>query len=405
MSLKTISATTASAIRSLDGGRLVGAVAVGLLVVAAVAMDGAFVMAAMGSSVGAGIVVAVVLGFHGLRARLPFAASGRSLPARASIWSVWTILTALSFAACVGFLAGVRDAVVADRLNASDDVQGIKARLAQDQQRLRGLGAYRDAGVIEAEIAATLAQVSVIPAGSGSRTSSLRPCEPPAPTSSTECQSVLRLRTELAGSRSAEKLKAEIEQTERRRDWTARTSGADPQVEILARLTGLAPDFVQHALVVAIAAMVEIGAGLGAWLVLGGRSAARPSAHAKIAQEGQGGTSPAPRGSGSPARKRHSTTSARPSAARSAPAAPSGNVVPIRGQVERFAQDCLEAADGARATGGEIMAKYTDWCRRNGEQPRRSNDVMPAVKALVGVAPIKGSTGLIEYRGLRLRAA
>ena len=82
-----------------------------------------------------------------------------------------------------------------------------------------------------------------------------------------------------------------------------------------------------------------------------------------------------------------------------------GNVVPIRGQVERFVGACLENVDGARATGGDIIKTYVGWCIREGEQPYRPNDVMPALKAIAGVQSVKGSTGRIEYRGVRLKVA
>ena len=59
--------------------------------------------------------------------------------------------------------------------------------------------------------------------------------------------------------------------------------------------------------------------------------------------------------------------------------------MPIRSQVERFVGACLEKGDGARATGGDIIKTYVGWCSREGEQPYRPNEVMPALKAVAGV--------------------
>ena len=86
---------------------------------------------------------------------------------------------------------------------------------------------------------------------------------------------VLNLRKELAIAKNAEKLEAEKATLSSKLENTSTNAvtTADPQQAILTDLTGLSAEKVRLGLIVLLSLLVEIGSGLGFFVVLGGDKA------------------------------------------------------------------------------------------------------------------------------------
>ena len=111
---------------------------------------------------------------------------------------------------------------------------------------------------------------------------------------------------------------------------------ADPQSAAIARLTGRSQDWVRTALHVLVAALLELGSGLGLYVVFGHHGRPRPA--------------------GVPA----------------LPSSPAGlSPLTIEGPsdaIARFIRERVRARRGARIAGSDLFAAYEHWCEREGLQ-------------------------------------
>ncbi|MGE0675237.1 MAG: hypothetical protein AB7O64_19515, partial [Methylibium sp.] len=149
--------------------------------------------------------------------------------------------------------------------------QDLRRALEVKQGEREKLGSFRPAGAVIASISAAQqdwrwqATVSCTDTGNRDRRSF--------------CEGYRRLEAELATARRADKLDAELDALRRQiaaAPERAASAESDPQMALLKQLSGLAEDYVRLALTVLVSIMVELGSGLGLYVVFGhGHVAAR----------------------------------------------------------------------------------------------------------------------------------
>jgi hypothetical protein len=117
----------------------------------------------------------------------------------------------------------------------------------------------------------------------------------------------------------------------------------DPQSAALARLTGRSEDGVRTALHALIAVLLELGSGLGLYVVFG-------PGHGRIAPHEQEQVMPAPD---------------TPLTIEDPPENPESPAEAI----ERFVVEQVRPMEGGRVSGADLFSAYEGWCRRQGLDP------------------------------------
>ena len=119
-----------------------------------------------------------------------------------------------------------------------------------------------------------------------------------------------------------------------RADAGKANTDADPQSVAIARLTGRSQDWVRTALHVLVAALLELGSGLGLYIVFGHHGRPRPA--------------------GVPALQ----------------SSPAGlSILTVEGPsdaIARFISERVRASRGSRIAGSDLFAAYEHWCEREG---------------------------------------
>jgi hypothetical protein len=206
-------------------------------------------------------------------------AAGLFFKARVA-YGVFALLSTLSFSAEVGLYSITKNEVVGDAKAAHAAYEEASAEKAALKDKLNELGHVRAAGAIQADI-------------SEKRLDRLfdrsRQCSDATAAESRDlCQAIERLNAELAIAQEAKTLQGKLDDVNLRlskMNVADALKSVDPQAEALGRMTGLSPDTVRTALAVLIAALIELGSGLGFWLLLPAETPKRekPKAPAKVA--------------------------------------------------------------------------------------------------------------------------
>jgi hypothetical protein len=176
---------------------------------------------------------------------------------------VFLLFTALSFTAEIGLYSISKNEIVGDAkaIHAAYD-EAIADRNSLSA-KLSAMGTIRSIEAIEADIA-------------GKRHDRLfdrsKQCaDATAEDSRVFCQAIERLNAELGTAREAKELQRKLDDVKLRlskMNVADALKSVDPQAEALSRMTGLAPDTVRTGLAILIAALIELGSGLGFWLSL-----------------------------------------------------------------------------------------------------------------------------------------
>jgi hypothetical protein len=199
-----------------------------------------------------------------LIAAAAFAAGARAKGMTALL--VFGILTVLSLTASVGLYATTKNEMVGDAKAAHARYQDAVATRQKAEADLAALGEVRPAGDIAGDIGA-LKRDRLYDRS--------KQCTDATATDSRElCAKFARLEGETSKAAEAARLRQEIEQirgTLAKMDIGAAMRAVDPQAEALARLVSLvvpvSPETVRTALAILVALLVELGSGLGPWLV------------------------------------------------------------------------------------------------------------------------------------------
>ncbi|HEY1245754.1 MAG TPA: hypothetical protein VGF29_13095 [Hyphomicrobiaceae bacterium] len=266
---------------------------------------------------------------------------------------VFGILTVLSLTASIGLYATTKSEMVGDARAAHTRYQDAVATREKAEAELAALGNVRPAGDIAGEIGA-LKRDRLYDRS--------KQCTDATATDSRDlCAKLERLAGEASKAAEAARLRAEIDKVRGRlqtMDVAAAMRSIDPQAEALARLISavvgpVSPDTVRTALAVLVALLVELGSGLGPWLV---------SPNAGRRRE------PEPRERPSP-----EVAEAEPVTVLEAidvlPAAESAVVVGqalTKEEVRRWAIGAVARRKGGFVPSGEARAAFHGWCAARG---------------------------------------
>jgi hypothetical protein len=192
---------------------------------------------------------------------------------------VFALLTGLSLTASIGLYATTKNEMVGDAKAAHARYQDAVATREKTEADLAALGKVRPAGDIAGDIG-TLKRDRLFDRS--------KQCVDATATDSRDlCARLARLEGEASKAAEAARLRGEIEKAGVRlatMDVAAAMRSIDPQAEALARMVSLvvpvSPETVRTALAILVALLVELGSGLGPWLV---SPAPRPRPRQEIA--------------------------------------------------------------------------------------------------------------------------
>jgi hypothetical protein len=294
---------------------------------------------------------------------------------------LWGVVLTYSLTSALGFSALNRADSQGQRKADAATYESIKADLDKSREQLAWVPQHRPAATVEAEIAAkkqskrwrTTAECTNATTGG----------------SLTFCREINLLQAEMAAAIGAMQLQERIDSL--RTSLAAATSSvalasSDPQAAVLANLSGQNEELVETALTVLVAILVELGSSLGFFVAF---------SNWKIHERREPETVAMATSVVVP------VTGAVFGANDNRSVAPTRLVAP-QTDVERFANDRIETAEGETLTATELYEDYCDWC----EEHRRERMTMPAWGrqfSELGFAK-KKSQGLIQYVGIRLQS-
>ncbi len=215
----------------------------------------------------------------GFKVILPFAImaawySSRRMAAIAGA-ALWLVFTAYSMTSSLGHSATNRAETAGERRHQMADYQDLRRSLELKLKEREGLPKFRPVGAVEAELEASRRSRSF------ERTSG---CVEVA-LGRAFCEGHARLEAERQVARRAavldtamSDLRAQLAAT----SGEARSGESDAQTALLKQVSGLTEDYVRLGLTLLVSIMVELGSGLGLYLVLG----RKPSNEGKAAGNG-----------------------------------------------------------------------------------------------------------------------
>jgi hypothetical protein len=187
---------------------------------------------------------------------------------RNRVWSqavaaalVWTVVTVYAFTSAIGHAALNRFDTSGQRVVASASYKDTRAEIQRAEEQLKWIPPHRPPATVEAEINVLKAQRTWMTT-SECTDATIR-------TSREFCQQYFKLAAELASGHEAQKHRVKIAELGAE---TAKATGAavlgmaDPQANVIARLTGLDLETVQTGLMLFVALLIEIGSGFGMYV-------------------------------------------------------------------------------------------------------------------------------------------
>lgn len=258
----------------------VGVIAAGVLLFVSAAMNWSFGFGLGKTPLESQILGAGSVGADVLKALIPFlvlyAVKHRSwMQAMAGIL-VWTICTTYSLTSSLGFAAHNRSDTVGERTLAVTQYGDLREQLKSVNAKLGWIPQHRSVAEVDADINAILDKRIKKGRNRGKTIGQVtKNFTNKSWYSRHYGDKVLNLRKELAIAKNAETLYAEKATLTGKLESTSTKSvtTADPQAAILTQITGLSIEKVQLGLIILLSLLVEIGSGLGFFVVLGGDKA------------------------------------------------------------------------------------------------------------------------------------
>lgn len=254
----------------------VGVIAASVLLFVSAAMNWQFGFGLGKSEFERHVLGAGSVGADILKAILPFfiawALRNRSFVQALAATLVWVICTTSSMTASLGFAALNRADTVGERQLAATQYSDLRTQLKHVEEKLGWIPQHRSAAEVEADINAIIDTRIKKGRDAGKTIGEVTKNLTESNWYSAQYgNKVLALRKELAIAENAEKLEAEKATLAAKLENSSAKSvtTADPQVAILTELTGLTPAKVQLGLVVLLSVLLEVGSGLGFFVVLG----------------------------------------------------------------------------------------------------------------------------------------
>jgi hypothetical protein len=223
---------------------------------------------------------------------------------------------------------------------------------------------------------------------------------------------VLNLRKELAIAKNAEKLEAAKATLTGKLESTSAKSvtTADPQAAILTQITGLSIEKVQLGLIVLLSLLVEIGSGLGFFVVLGGDKAKAIQIMAKAEAKARAKVEAATVKTIAKVETKTEQRVVAPVAeAQKAPVAndntPSRRpTVPLisSNELKDYYGDRIEMQDGTSITASALYEDYCSWAESRKKEPM----TLPAFGRQFGGIGIQKAkiAGRIRYINVKLKS-
>jgi hypothetical protein len=301
------------------------------------------------------------------------AAAGLFFKARVA-YGVFILFTALSFTAEIGLYMISKNEVLGDARAVHAAYEEASAEKAALKYKLNEIGRVRAAGAIQADISAK-------------RLDRLydrsRQCSDATAAESRDlCQAIERLNAELAIAQEAKTLQGKLDDVNLRlskMNVADALKSVDPQAEALSRMTGLSPDTVRTGLVILIAGLIELGSGLGFWLML-------PAENKRAAESVK-----------VPAKASRPKKSKAPEIAATAAPEPETCIV------ERWVNATVLRRKDTFCPRNEFRAAFESWCQANGLIPVNDTAFGRALTRLNFTRKKVG--GVTRYENVALRGA
>ncbi len=208
----------------------------------------------------------------GFKVILPFAimaawTTGRRVAASAG-GALWLVFTGYSMTSSLGHSAVNRAETTSERRHQIADYRDVRRTIEVKLKEREGLAAFRPMGAVEAQLKA---------AERSHRFERTQGCTDVSRSDGGYCEQIARLRVELAIGKRAREIEEEIARLRTELGGAgaaAKSEHGDAQTALLGELSGIAENYVRLTLTVLVSVMVELGSGLGLYVVVGRRNPA-----------------------------------------------------------------------------------------------------------------------------------
>ena len=395
----------------------VGVIAAGVLLFVSAAMNWSFGFGLGKTPLESQILGAGSVGADVLKALIPFlvlyAIKHRSWMQAVAGILVWTICTTYSLTSSLGFAAHNRSDTVGERTLAVTQYGDLREQLKSVNARLGWIPQHRSVAEVDADINAILDKRVKKGRDRGKTIGQVtKNFTNKSWYSRHYGDKVLNLRKELAIAKNAAKLEAEKASLTGKLESTSTKSvtSADPQAAILTQITGLSIEKVQLGLIVLLSLLVEIGSGLGFFVVLGGDKAKAIQIMAKAEAKARAKVEAAAVKTIEKAETKTESRVVAPAVeAKSAPVAndntPSRRpTVPLisSNELKDYYGDRIAMQDGTSITASALYEDYCSWAESHKKEPM----TLPAFGRQFGEIGIQKAkiAGRIRYINVKLKS-
>lgn len=391
-----------------------GFVAASVLLLVSAAMNWRFGFSLGRSEMDSQIYGAASAAADGFKALIPFfvlwALSQRAWFRALAGVLLWMICSTYSLTSSLGFAAMNRADTMGKIEVQATRYNDTRIELDRARKQMEWMPKYRSPGIVEAAL-----QEELMKPVKGKRRTTLgketKDCTRTNFWSAKLCENVLKLRKELAIAKQAESLQKRIDflqanlATLTTNATAVKTKGKDPQVAMLESLTGVDAEKVQVALTILVSLLVEVGSGLGFFVVFGPSKMSQKMAQEALGRKARAAETAATQPariepvieaeaietSSQPVQQKIKETTANDNdinhttdederteraepatAEQNADEAVSSSVrkfVMTASDVKRFYAERIEKAEGSTITATALYEQYCAWCKINGRKP------------------------------------
>ncbi len=395
----------------------VGVIAASILLFVSAAMNWTFGFGLGKTPLESQILGAGSVGADALKALIPFlvlyAIKHRSWVQAFAGILVWTICTTYSMTSSLGFAAHNRADTVGERQIAATQYGDLRAQLKAVNAKLGWIPQHRSVAEVDADINAILNKRIKKGRYRGKTIGQVTKNFTRSNWYSRHYgDQVLNLRKELAIAKNAEKLDAEKAMLVAKLEKTSTKSviTADPQAAILSELTGLSTENVRLGLIVLLSLLVEIGSGLGFFVVLGGNRGKAIRLQQKAKTKAKAMVEAAPVKTVEKAETETKTDIVTKTAVAATARAANDNIpsrrptVPLisSNELKDYYVDRIAMQDGTSITASALYEDYCSWAESRNKEPM----TLPAFGRQFGEIGIQKAkiAGRIRYINVKLKS-
>ncbi len=219
----------------------------------------------------------------GLKIILPFAIAWAWQRRKVAEWlsgaCLWIVITVYSLVSALSFAAVNREEIAGRKLSEGRDFADLRIELEAKRSERSQLPAARPIATIDADIQSSLQQP---------RWSASRQCtEPTSRDSRVFCERHFKLQAELGVAHQVANLDGELSAIKTRLDKLPATASArtpDPQLDLFKSLSGLGEGTIKAGLAVLVCLLIELGSGLGLFVVMSCHRALSEDADAALSR-------------------------------------------------------------------------------------------------------------------------